>query len=135
MALPQTFEMIFSQYHRHSEYKSFAPNGTACQSDTKGVLRRCAIVATGIRLIVKETDRGWEQAEDISTLLPSLIRYERGAGTVNQLLREQLKKMSLKTLQKQTGLSRHTILRAQRGQKVHARCLQLLSTLVTKVLP
>ena len=32
-------------------------------------------------MIGKETERGWEQADDISTLLPSLIRYQRNTGT------------------------------------------------------
>ena len=27
LALPQTFEMIFSQYHRHPEYKTLGPDG------------------------------------------------------------------------------------------------------------
>ena len=108
LALPQTFEMIFSQYHRHPEYKSLAPDGSACQSDTKGLLRRCHIVSTGIRLIGKETERAWEQVDDVSTLLPSLTRY----GTSNVVLRPDelaaLRKIPLNVLDR-TGLSRHTI--------------------------
>jgi hypothetical protein len=77
-------------------------------------------------VIGKETERGWEQVEDISTLLPSLKRYERNHGTANQLLRECLQKMSLSALQNETGLSRNTILRARRGERVHPRSLQRL---------
>ena len=77
-------------------------------------------------MIGKETERGWEQAEDISTLLPSLKHYGRDAGTVSESLREGLQKVSLKTLQTKTGLSRHTILRARQGKKIHPRSLQLL---------
>lgn len=29
--LVQTFEMVFQQYHRHPESKSFAPDGTPCR--------------------------------------------------------------------------------------------------------
>ena len=49
----------------------------------------------------------------MSTLLPSLKHYERNSGTANQRFRERLQKMSLNTLQRETGLSRHTILRAR----------------------
>jgi len=77
-------------------------------------------------LIGKETERGWEQAEDISTLLPSLKRYERSVGTANPLIRERLQKISLYALQKATGLSRNTVLRARRSQRVRPRSLQLL---------
>ena len=64
------------------------------------------------QLIGKETERGWEQAEDVSTLLPSLVHYPDKSGEVVKTLRQCLNQMSLTSLQKETGLSRHTILRA-----------------------
>lgn len=124
--LPQTFEMVLSQYVRHPEYKSLAPDGNPCKADTSGLLGRYPVTASEFQLIGKETERGWEQAEDISTLLPSLKRYQRSSGTANESLRKRLQKMSLNTLQKETGLSRNTILRARRGQHVHPRSLQRL---------
>ena len=124
LASAQTFEMVFFQFHRHPEHKSLAPDGSPCKADSHGLLGRYPVQASGFHLIGKETERGWEQAEDISTLLPSLKRYERNAGTASQLLRERLRKISLDILQKETGLSRNTILRARRGQRVHPRCLQ-----------
>jgi hypothetical protein len=39
---------------------------------------------------------------------------------------QRLKEISLDALQRKTGLSRHTILRARRGERVHPRSLQLL---------
>jgi hypothetical protein len=75
--IAQTFETVFSQYVRHPEYKSIAPDGTPCKADTHGLLRRYPVTATEFHLIGKETERGWEQAEDISTLLPSLRQYGR----------------------------------------------------------
>lgn len=128
MAMPQTFGTIFSQYVKHPEYKSLAPDGKPCKADSKGLLQRYPVTASEFILIGKETERGWEQAEDISTLLPSLKRYERNTGKANQLLRERLQKMSLNALQKETGLSRNTILRARRGKRVHPKSLQSLRT-------
>jgi hypothetical protein len=118
--------MVFSQYIKHPEYKSLAPDGNPCKADTHGLLKRYPVTATEFHLIGKETERGWEQAEDISTLLPSLVRYGRKAGTAKQALRESLQQISINVLQKETGLSRHTILRARRGERVHPRSMQLL---------
>jgi hypothetical protein len=128
LAMPQTFGTIFSQYVKHPEYKSLAPDGNPCEGDTHGLLQRYPVTASEFILIGKETERGWEQAEDISTLLPSLKRYERNTCAVGQLLRERLKPVSLDVLQKETGLSRNTILRARRGERVHARSLHTLLT-------
>jgi hypothetical protein len=127
LAMPQTFGTIFSQYVKHPEYKSLAPDGNPCEADSHGLLRRYPVTANPeFHLIGKETERGWEQAEDISTLLPSLKRYARNVGTANQLLRERLQNMSLNALQRKTGLSRNTILRARRGKRVHPKSLQQL---------
>ena len=127
MAMPQTFGTVFSQYVKRSEYKSLAPDGNPCDGHTQGLLKRYPVTANSeFHLIGKETERGWEQAEDISTLLPSLKRYQQNTGTANQSLRERLKKMSLDTLEKETRLSRNTILRARRGQQLHPGSLQRL---------
>jgi len=45
--LVQTFEMVFQQYHRHPESKSFAPAGTPCKADSAGLLKRYPVTATG----------------------------------------------------------------------------------------
>jgi hypothetical protein len=129
--IAQTFETVFSQYVRHPEYKSVAPDGSPCKADSHGLLRRYPVTAAGFHLIGKETERGWEQAEDISTLLPSLKRYGRNSGTLSETLRKRLQKMSLNALQRETGLSRHTILRARQGMRVQPRTLQRLRTAST----
>jgi hypothetical protein len=51
--------------------------------------------ASEFHLVGKETERGWEQAEDISTLLPSLVRYQQNTGTAKQALRERLQYHSM----------------------------------------
>jgi len=123
MAMPQTFKTIFSQYVKHPEYKSLAPDGGMCEADTHGLLRRYPVTANPeFHLIGKETERGWDQAQDISTLLPSLKRYERNTGTANESLRERLRKMSLNALQRESGLSRTTILRVCPFEHVDDLC-------------
>jgi hypothetical protein len=118
--------MVFAQYIRHPESKSLAPDGTPCKADTQGLLKRYPVRASGFHLIGKETERGWEQAEDISKLMPSLVRYQDTSGKVVKMLQQTLKQISLDTLQCKTGLSRNTIIRARRGERVHPRSLQRL---------
>jgi hypothetical protein len=124
--IAQTFETVFSQYVRHPEYKSLAPDGTPCKADTHGLLKRYPVTASEFHLIGKETERGWEQAEDISTLMPSLVRYQQANSGLGPQLQERLKEIPLKVLECKTGLSRHTILRARRGERVHSKSLRLL---------
>jgi hypothetical protein len=130
LALPQTFEMVFAQYHRHPEFKSLGPDGEMCKADTDGLLMRYPIKAMRLHLIGKETEPGWGQADDISTLLPSLVHYHDTSAGAVKTLEKTLKRTSLRTLQRRTGLSRHTILRARRGQKLRASSLRMISKTV-----
>jgi hypothetical protein len=132
LVLVQTFDMVFSQYLRHPEYKSLAPDDTACKAESQGLLKRYPVTACGFHLIGKETERGWEQADNIRTLLPSLLRYQN-SGVVGGQMRQRLRQIPLVFLERETGLSRHTILRARRGQQVHPRSLLLLKNVVRNV--
>lgn len=131
--LVQTFEMVFRQYHRHPESKSTAPDGSPCRADSAGLLKRYPVTAAGFHLIGKETERGWEQNDDISTLLPSLVRYGLNSGIADDRLKRRLREIPLAFLERETGLSRHTIVRARRGQPVHARSIRLLKNAIRKV--
>jgi len=127
LALPQTFEMVFSQYQRHPECKSLGPDGTPCGPDTRGLLRRRPVSALGVHLIGKETERCWEQDDDVSTLLPSLVQYQEERGVLKEQVRQRLLEISLTTLERKTGLSRHTLVRARTGKRVHARTSESLT--------
>jgi hypothetical protein len=82
----QSFEMVFQQYHGHREAKRPAPDGSRCRRDTAGLLKRYPGTATSFHLIGKETERGWEQNDDVSTLMPSLVRYGSDAGVADEQL-------------------------------------------------
>jgi len=81
---------------------------------------------TSFHLIGKETERGWEQNDDVSTLVPSLVRYGSDTGIADEQLRKRLLEMPLAFLESETGLSRHTIVRARRGHPVHTGSLRML---------
>jgi len=126
--LPLTFGTIFARYQQHLELKSLAADGTPCEADTRGLLRRNPITAIGRpQLIGKETERSWSDAEDISTLLPSLVRYadKRGVQT-SDAFRAWLDETSLDDLERESRRSRHTLVRIRRGQRVHANSLRAL---------
>src|SRR5207247_3839882 len=124
--------MVFFQHHRHPEYKSLAPDGSPCRAESHGLLKRYPVTASAFHLIGKETERGWEQAEDVSTLLPSLVRYQ-DSGITEERLRQRLQQIPLAVLERETGLSRHTILRVRQGKRVHPRSLQLLRIAVRRI--
>ena len=66
--IPDSFRIILRQYLGKPEVKSLAPDGSACEATTAGLLRRAMIVAGNVIPVGKETDRHWEQGEDRSML-------------------------------------------------------------------
>jgi hypothetical protein len=81
------------------------------------------VKAASFHLIRKETERGWEQNDDVSALMPSLVRYGSDTGVADQQLRKRLLAIPLGFLEFETGLSRHTIVRARKGQRFNQdRC-------------
>ncbi len=111
---------------RFDRVESLAPKCTPCQADIAGLLGRYKVTASGFHLIGKETERAWEQAEDVSTLLPSLVKYGQTTGVVGEQVRQRLRRISLAVLESKTGLSRHTIVRARRGERIHPKSLKPL---------
>ena len=68
---PDSFRIILRQYFGKPEVKSLAPDGSPCEADTAGLLRRAVIVAGNVIPVGKETDRHWEQGED-----PSMMDFD-----------------------------------------------------------
>jgi hypothetical protein len=55
--------------------------------------------------------------------MPSLVRYRSDTAVADEQLRNRLVEITLAFLEFETGLSRHTIVRARRGQPVHPEIL------------
>lgn len=102
-------------------------------TETAGLLKRYTVTAASFYLIGKETERGWEQNDDVSTLMPCLVRYGSDTGVADEELRKRLLEIPLAVLEFETGLSRDTIVRARRGQPVHPRSLRFLKDLARGV--
>jgi hypothetical protein len=68
---PDSFRIILRHYFGKPEVKSLALDGSPCEADTAGLLRRAVIVAGNVIPVGKETDRHWEQGED-----PSMMDFD-----------------------------------------------------------
>jgi hypothetical protein len=57
-------------------------DGTECKTETSGLLKRAHIVAGEIRYVGKETDRKWEEGDDISVLEFTATEYGRSRRVI-----------------------------------------------------
>jgi hypothetical protein len=126
--VPETFRIILRLYLRRPESKSIAPDGTPCLPETHGLLRRASVVAGEIVPVGKETDRHWEQGEDMSLLDFQVLEYRAGGklAMADQAFRERMLKFGVRELMRKTGLSQKTIYAILRGQPVRQRTLTVL---------
>jgi hypothetical protein len=68
VVFPSQFARLLIEYQEHPEGKSLAPDGSQCGPETRGLLKRAHVVAGELRYVGKETDRKWEEGDDISIL-------------------------------------------------------------------
>jgi hypothetical protein len=110
---PESFRIILGIYLRRPESKSLAPDETACTADTKGLLKRASIIAGQIIAVGKETDRRWEQGEDMSIVDFKLLDYRPSGDSVtaDPTLRNEIAKLGMRGAMRKTGLSQHTRLK------------------------
>ena len=81
--LPKNFFMLMDSYQNHPEAKSLGPDGKPCEFDTRGLLQRAHIVANWPLIYTgKESDRHWEEGEDLSLLDFETIQYRRRGNVV-----------------------------------------------------
>lgn len=114
-----TFRDIVEEFRIHRENKSRAPDGNPCDFRTRGLLQRTHIEAVGVIAHGKETDRQWQQGEDISLLFPELPVYRRNETArkaQDPALAKKVRQMSIRALARKTGFSTRTI-RAARSEK------------------
>jgi hypothetical protein len=82
------------------------------------------VIAGELISVGKETDRKWEDGEDISILDRSMIRYTPKKAKADAETIQELSKIPLRQLMRDTGLSHHTLLLIKRGQIVKKKTLQ-----------
>ena len=130
--IPQTLGYVLRLYPCHPEAKSLAPDGSACSGITHGLLQRATVVAGRQRYTGKETDRRWEQGEDLSLLDFRPVEYQTSVKvTADSVLKEEMSKHALRELMRRTGLSQHTLEAIRSGQAVRPRTLAILKHTLT----
>jgi hypothetical protein len=123
-------------YQNHAEAKSVGPNGKPCESDTRGLLQRAHIVANCPPIYIgKESDKHWEEGEDLSLLEFKAIEYRRKGYAI--ATDEQLEKISKipKREFMRRGINQHTLEKICAQVPVRtakfAECLRVLPNLLS----
>jgi hypothetical protein len=122
-----TYGDVAGQYTRQFEAKCLGPDGNSCRKDTTGLLQRMPVVAAKeFRFIGKETNRKWEEEEDISrSIVDSQSQEYRPEETKHMVSDSALKNemdsplpVSDRELSKITGVNRETIRAIRKGKRV-----------------
>lgn len=130
-ALPKNFFMLLDSYQKHPEAKSLGPDGKLCEFDTRGLLQRAHIVANWSPIYIgKESDRHWEEGEDLSLLEFKAIEYRRKGNAVAD--RGQLTRIARVPKREfmRRGVNQHTLEKICKSEPVRAiklaKCLKVL---------
>ena len=77
-ALVKNFFTLLDSHQNHPEAKSLGPDGKQCAFDTQGLLQRIHVIANWPLIYHgKESDRHWEEGEDLSLLGFKTVQYKR----------------------------------------------------------
>jgi hypothetical protein len=130
-AMAKNFFMLLDAYKNHPEAKSVAPDGSPCKYDTRGLLHRAHIVANWPPVYIgKESDKHWEEGEDLSLLEFKAIEYRRKGDAVAD--DEQLARIASVPKREfmRRGINQHTLEKICRKEPVRAmklvECLKVL---------
>jgi hypothetical protein len=112
VVFPSQFAHLVVQYQQHPEAKSLASDGTTCAADTQGLLQRTHVMAGEIRYVGKETDRKWEEGEEISVLEFGATEYGRkGKVIATEEVKTQIKGIGMNKCARETGFDRNNFIR------------------------
>jgi hypothetical protein len=136
---PQTLTSILWRHYLHGEDKSLAPDGSASDAWTRGLLQRRPIAAEPtFQYIGKEVERRAQEGEDSSLLEnagPILYgrRPARRTRPADTSLIERAKRFGLRQLVRASGRSQHSVERFLDGACVHPATREKLEYAVDKL--
>jgi hypothetical protein len=112
VVFPSQFAHLLVQYQRHPEAKSLSPDGDSCKAETKGLLKRAHIVAGEVRYVGKETDRKWEEGDEISVLEFVATEYGRkGKVLASEEVKALIAKIGINRCPRESGFDRKNFIR------------------------
>jgi len=119
VVFPSQFARLLIGYQEHPEAKSLAPDGTPCEAETSGLLQRAHVIAGEFRYVGKETDRKWEEGDEISILEFKTTEYGRaGMVVADAAIRDEIRAVGIRKTMELTKMSQHTIEKLIRGETV-----------------
>lgn len=122
MVFPKQFSRLVIEYQTHPEAKSLAPDGGPCRKDTKGLLGRAHIVAGELRYVGKETERKWEEADDITVLEFETSEFGRAKMvSASEEVKSAIREIGIKRCAREGKLTRFFIRKLLRGGQVRRR--------------
>jgi hypothetical protein len=133
VVFPSQFARLLIEYQEHPEAKSLAPDGAPCEAGTRGLLQRAHITAGMLRYVGKETDRKWEEGDEISVLEFKATEYGREKKVVaDTLIADEIRAIGIRKTMALTKMSQHTIEKLIRGKalkrKTHEHVLKAIQS-------
>lgn len=112
VVFPSQFARLLIEYQEHPEAKSLAPDGTPCEAHTSGLLQRAHVTAGEFRYVGKETDRKWEEGDDISVLEFKTTEYGRSTRVVaSEEVRSDIGKIGINKCARDSKFDRKNFIR------------------------
>jgi hypothetical protein len=112
VVFPSQFARLLIEYQEHPEAKSLAPDGTPCAADTSGLLQRARVTAGELRYVGKETDRKWEEGDDLSVLEFKTTEYGRSKMVVaSEEVKKDIEDIGINKCARESKFDRKNIIR------------------------
>ena len=118
-------------YKNHPEAKSLGPDGNQCGQDTRGLLKRAHVIANWPPIYIgKESDKHWEEGEDLSLFEFKAIQYkQKGTAVATDEQLARIMKVPKREFMRR-GINQHTLEKICRREPVRtiklAKCLKML---------
>jgi hypothetical protein len=112
VVFPSQFARLLIEYQEHPEAKSLAPDGGPCEADTSGILQRAHVIAGEFRYVGKETDRKWEEGDDISVMEFKITEYGRTRRVVaSEEVKSDINTIGINKCSRESGFDRKNFVR------------------------
>jgi hypothetical protein len=112
VVFPSQFAHLLIQYQRHPEAKSLSPDGNPCSAETTGLLKRAHVLGGEIRYVGKETDRKWEEGDELSVLEFAATEYGRkGKVIATDEIKAAIASIGINKCARESGFDRKNFIR------------------------
>src|SRR5205823_6849792 len=112
VVFPSQFARLLIEYQEHPEAKSLAPDDSPCDGSTRGLLQRAHIIAGELRYVGKETDRKWEEGDDISIFEFNTSEYGRSRKVIaSEEIKVKIQAIGINKCARESGFDRKNSIR------------------------